>query len=398
MKKLNLTVIIIFISGFILFSCSPERASEIKSLIGFTIDKKDIDAFLQEKMQEKNISGLSMAVINDGQVVYQNQSGFAHLGNNVPVTGQTIFEGASMSKSLFGFFTMTFVDEGQLDLDKPLYQYLPYEDLSDDERYQKITARMVLSHRTGLPNWRENEPDKELRIKFEPGTDYLYSGEAYQYLAMVLAAIAETDWHGLEILFQQRVALPLGMEHTVFIRNDYTNAHKASPYDENGNPVDWENDYWYQKSQGVFGAAYSIHSEPIDFAKWMTGVMNKKILSPEAYHELLKVHSVIPEEEADYTLGLYKLPFPFGESYLHGGNNTGFTCMYMMNTNKKWGYVVFTNSEFGQELGEELLFYLLTGPDMLLPAAIGGSILIILLLTFVFLVKKIIRVIKSVAG
>ena len=95
---------------------------------------------------------------------------------------------------------------------------------------------MVLSHRSGFPNWRRDEADGNLKIKFEPGTQYLYSGEGYQYLAMVLRHIEGTDWTGLEAAFQKRVAKPLGLENTVFIQTPYTKKNKAQPYNEDGEP------------------------------------------------------------------------------------------------------------------------------------------------------------------
>jgi CubicO group peptidase (beta-lactamase class C family) len=137
-------------------------------------------------MDTLNIPGLSIAVINDSKVVYHQTFGYANLEKQLPVTDKTIFEGASLSKSVFAFFVMKFVEEGKLDLDKPLYEYLPYPEIAHDDRYKQITGRMVLSHRSGYPNWRENEEDDKLKIKLEPGTNYEYSGEGYQYLAMVL--------------------------------------------------------------------------------------------------------------------------------------------------------------------------------------------------------------------
>jgi CubicO group peptidase (beta-lactamase class C family) len=243
-----------------------------------------------------------------------------------------------------------------LDLDKPLYEYLPYPDIAHDERYKKITARMVLSHRSGFPNWREDEEDKKLKLKFAPGTDFRYSGEGYQYLAMVLKHIEGTDWSGLEDAFQTKIAKPLGMEHTVFIQTSYTQAHKAEPYDENNKWIDWKNDYWYKKGRDVFGAGYSIHSEPIDFSKWMIGLMNQRLLSEESYTELFKQHSQLDDRtiNVSYTLGFYKL----NNLLAHAGDNTGFTCFYVLDTEKDWGYVVFTNSKFGQTLGNELLEYM----------------------------------------
>ena len=162
-----------------------DKLIKISRLIGFKVSSKKLDEFVESKIRELNIPGISLAVINDGKVIYHKTVGFANLQGNLAVNSNTIFEGASISKPVFAYFVMTFVDDGLLELDTPLYKYLPYPDIAHDERYKKITARMVLSHRTGFPNWREDEEDKRLRLKFDPGTEYYYSGEGYQYLAKV---------------------------------------------------------------------------------------------------------------------------------------------------------------------------------------------------------------------
>ena len=383
--------------GFLLIGCASKKESEIESYFGLAIPKDSLDNYLESKMEDLNIPGLSIAIINHAKVVHHQTFGFAHLEKKSPVTVETIFEGASMSKSVFAFFVMKYVEEGRLDLDKPLYEYLPYPDIVYDDRYKKITARMVLSHRSGLPNWREDEEDKKLKIKFEPGTDYLYSGEGYQYLAMVLKHIEKTDWAGLEAAFQDKVAEPIGMEHTVFIQTPYTRKYKAEPYDENGKRIDWENNYWYKKGDGVFGAAYSIHSEPADFSKWMIAVMKEEQLSAESYNELLTPHSQVPTDAVDisYTLGFMKYPFPFTNTYGHGGDNEGFTCYNTLNTYRDWGYVLFTNSEYGQQLGEELFEYLLIGPDLTIPYMVGGLIVLIVLIGITYFIRFLIRKLKG---
>lgn len=363
-------VICIFLLSSLLTNCSVQnkpiensKKISVKNFNDITVSKDSIDSFLQSKMKEQNIPGVSIALINDSKVVYHQTFGFANKEKELPVTNKTIFEGASISKSVFASFVMTYVEEGKLDLDKPLYQYLPYPDIEHDDRYKKITARIVLSHRSGFPNWRENEKDKKLIIKFEPGTDYEYSGEGYQYLAMVLKHIDGTDWNGLEDTFQKKIAKPLGLKHTTFIEDDYTMKNKAEPYKNNGEWIDWKNEYWYKKDKGVFVPAASIRTEPIDFSKWMIGVMNKKVLSESSYDTLLKHYSSMSEPEAEtqlyYCLGFVTANRIFTTSYWHGGTNDGFTCFYFMDTSKKWGYVVFTNSEYGETLGYRLLDYFL---------------------------------------
>ena len=343
----------------------------MKSFFGFSFPAQELDEYLETRMTEEGIAGLSYAVINDGKVRHHRTMGYADLEQELPISDKTIFEGASISKAVFAFLAMTYVEDGQLDLDKPLFEYLPNPDLAHDARYKDITARLVLCHQSGLPNWRENEEDGLLKIYSDPGTEYRYSGEGYQYLAIVLKQLEGQTWQGLESAFQKRVAIPLGMEHTVFIQTPYTRQHKAEPY-EKGERVDWENNYWYKKDSGVFVAPSSIHSEPIDFSKWMIAIMDQELLTGSSYQEMLKDHVKIPATDLDihYTLGFFSLPFPFANTYGHGGDNEGFTSYFMLNTKKDWGYVLFTNSEYGQQLGEELFEYLLFGPDLTIPIVV----------------------------
>lgn len=354
-KTLQILLISIFISG-----CSYGQSSTreiIQNYFGTDLSTANLDTFIEAKSDSLNIPGISFALINDGKVIYHKTGGFSDLENEKPVTNQTIFEGASISKSVFAFFVMTYVEEGKLDLDKPLYEYLPYPDIEDDERYKKITARMVLSHRSGFPNWRFEEMDGRLKIYFEPGTDYKYSGEGYQYLAKVLAGIENTDSEGLEAAFQKRIAEPLGLDHTSFHQNSFTTENKAKPYDENSQPM------MPPMDDGEFGAAYSIHTEAVDFSKWMMAVMNNELLDEESYTELFKRHSSVPNNGPDvyYTLGFMTPELPDIETniYMHYGNNEGFTCMYLLDAEKDWGFVVFTNSEYGQMLGNEIADFLI---------------------------------------
>jgi CubicO group peptidase (beta-lactamase class C family) len=391
MKILKYLLIFTLIITAITFSIGAKN--RIDSYSGIDVPIDDIDRFLDDRMKALDIPGLSIAIINDSKVVYHRSKGFADKENKLPVTKQTIFEIASISKPVFAYFVMTFVEQGLLDLDKPLYQYMPYSDIAYDERYKKITARIVLSHRTGFPNWREDSDDDKLKILFEPDSQYSYSGEGYQYLAMVLKHIEHTDWQGLERLFQQQVAMPLGLEHTVFIQTPYTRKNKAQPYDENTELIDWANDYWYKKGNGIILAAATVHSEPLDFAKWMIAVMNQQGLKSSSFDELFKPHSLVEENsiyKVYYTLGLVKPDIPLTNIFLHGGNNQGFTSYMALSPSKKWGYIVMTNSEYGEQLGMELLYFLATGPIGLKIYLIGFLILLFLFNLVLYIIKLIV--------
>ena len=106
----------------------------------------------------------------------------------VPVDDDTIFSAQSMSKPVFAYRVMKLCEQGMLDLDAPLTKYTTDIFVKNDSRLKEVTARRVLSHTSGLPNWRSKE--NPLRISFPPGTKWLYSGEGYHYLQSVLTRVA----------------------------------------------------------------------------------------------------------------------------------------------------------------------------------------------------------------
>ena len=114
-----------------------------------------------------------MGIINDDKIVYLHSYGYKNKARNELNDTSTHFYAASLAKPLFGYIVMQLVDEGKIDLDKPLYTYLPkplpeydnYKDLADDDRYKLITARMCLDHTTGFPNWREGNPHNNNKLE-----------------------------------------------------------------------------------------------------------------------------------------------------------------------------------------------------------------------------------------
>ena len=182
------------------------------------------------------------------------------------------------------------------------------------------------------------------------------------------------------------MAEPLGLEHTAFIETAYIRANKAQPYNSSGVRIDWENNYWFRKNEGVFVAPASIRSEPTDFSKWVLAVMNEEILTEESYAEMLRPHAAtapIQEGGIFYTLGFQTPGFPLGSLYLHGGDNTGFGAFLALDVRKDWGFVMFANSDNAQAFGEEFLFWLLTGPNRTAFVVVAGIIALALLILII---------------
>ena len=120
-------VVLVFISVLCL-NVAFSQSDKVNSYFGIKIATSTLEDYIQTRMDELNIPGLSIAIINGGEVVYRETFGYADVEEGSPVTNETIFEGASLSKPVFAFFVMTFVEEGTLDLDRPLYKYYPYPD------------------------------------------------------------------------------------------------------------------------------------------------------------------------------------------------------------------------------------------------------------------------------
>src|SRR5262249_42734424 len=172
----------------------------VKRLDGSRMTAAEIEGRVTRLMRDANVTGVGLAVFNDGRVAYLKTYGVRDKDKNLPLTEDSVVAAASLTKVAFAYMAMQLVEKRVLDLDKPVYQYLPkpqpeypaYRDLADDPRFKKITARMLLSHTSGFPNLRQLRKDQKLNINFEPGSRYAYSGEGIQLLQLVVEAITKT--------------------------------------------------------------------------------------------------------------------------------------------------------------------------------------------------------------
>ena len=206
MKRNSLLIrpLLLFFVGIALTAASSFKKEEIiniKTLNGNEITPAEMDEYLKNQMDSIGLPGLSIAIINEAKIIYHRTLGVTNVDTKEKVSQETLFDAGSMSKTPFAYLVMKMVERGILNLDRPLYTYLPYPDIAYDDRYKLITARMVLSHTSGFPNWRILNEDKKLDIKFTPGTQYLYSGEGFEYLANVVAHLKNIQKNDLQDLF-----------------------------------------------------------------------------------------------------------------------------------------------------------------------------------------------------
>ncbi len=137
-----------FLTEF-LATANPEREAPVSALDAGTAAQ--IDAMVEETMTRINLPGFALAVVKDGEVAYAKGFGVTSLDGGEPVTAQTVFQWNETAMSLTAMAVMQLVEEGKIDLDAPVTDYVPYFKLAD-ERYKEITVGQILAHSSGIPD------------------------------------------------------------------------------------------------------------------------------------------------------------------------------------------------------------------------------------------------------
>lgn len=311
-------------------------------------DKQIIDDFVRAYQEYYSIPGVSIAVISNGEIVYDKSYGFQNMYTQETLTNSTILEGASMTKPLFAFAVLRLAERGIIDLDKPLYKYTsPPEDVKNNPWVKLITARMVLNHTTGFPNWAEDTPDGKLNIRFKPGTDVGYSGAGFTYLREAVDAITGKP---ITQVLQEEVVDVLELSNMYF-----KNEPGLVDITANGHVF---NSARIKSIPEAAEMASSVHTTAKSYAEFIIALSQRKGLKPETYKSLInRTLQRSEHEEAGeickhyFSLGLSLRDSPFfGLSFGHSGSNGDFKCTSTMYEDTKNGFVVMTNAYTGQML------------------------------------------------
>lgn len=350
----------------------------INKIDGNRVSTDSLNAKIEYLMKVANVSGVAVAIFNDNKPVFNKTFGLADVPKNIPLEKTSVMYGASLAKMVFGYIAMQFVQEKIIDLDKPLVQYLRnplpeikingfkrgYHDLKEDKRYEKITARMCLKHTTGFPNWRWFEADKKLKIKFEPGTRYSYSGEGLYLLQFVMEQITGKDY---ETISQERVFKPLGMINTSQIWQ--TRFDNAICYGHNAKGEPYELMKWENASAGG-----SMSTTFEDFIKFYTALLNSKGLSKKSFTAMTSQQVRIKSRsqfgplanidntdndniQLGYGLSVGTFTTPYGRAFFKEGHDDGWGHYSVAFPDKKTAIVIMTNNDNGESIFKELLAY-----------------------------------------
>lgn len=385
LKKKNIRKSIGIIT-FLLLSLNSSNIYSFQSvsrLDGTKISNDSLTKKIQSLVQSADVTGLAISIFNDNEVVYQKAFGYEKKDSKDTLSNNSIFYGASLSKAVFAHLVMQLVEEGKIDLDTPLQNYLDkplpeyefnrswrgYSDLKRDKNYEKITARMCLSHTTGFPNWRfitksGLDENGKLYFQFEPGTRYSYSGEG---IALLQFVVEEITGKGLEEIAQKQIFQPLGMDRTSYMyvlkerfKNQYTYGHDK---DQNVIPFDQADEA---------GAAGSMGTTLADYSKFIEAVLKQKLLGKAQLHEMFSQQIDIKSKQQfganalietnenkninlGYGLGWGVLKSPYGTGAFKEGHGSGFQHYSIVFPETGKGIIIMTNSDNGEGIFKELL-------------------------------------------
>lgn len=297
-----------------------------------------------------HIPGLEVVHAKEGEL-HSYYWGVLKNGELARVNNETAFQAASLTKVVTAYAFFRLYDEGRIALDKPLYHYYKYDRLANSPEGQLITARMVLTHHTGLLNWEGDVPSKEwrespLHVQFKPGSSYMYSGEGFYYLQLVMEAVSGMSF---DKLIEVYVLHPLGMTHSQIVWKDTLLANLSYGHVENAKPRQ------IAKYKTV-NAAYTLYTTAEDFTLFVQKALHKGIgLQPETHRMMLSKAADVRKgdkpspDDAHVPVALgVRLQYNEAGTWLwHTGSNPGFRCFFISNPATGESLTAFMNSETG---------------------------------------------------
>jgi CubicO group peptidase (beta-lactamase class C family) len=283
-KRLKVTVRAVCLLGSLLVcphaapaSLGPEDPTLPQKL-------KDLDAFVQKVVKDWNVPGLGIGIVVKDKVVFAKGYGFRDYGKKLPFTAQTTVPIASNTKLFTAVAAGLLVEEGKLDWDKPVRQFVPTIQFYNDELNATVTIRDMLSHRSGITRhdaiWYKSDfTRKELfeRLKYlEPSQPlrqtFLYNNMMYAGAGYVIELLSGKLW---EDFVRERLLSPFGMTSTVFSIDEMVKLpDHGVPFTERRDSFELYEIPYYREAAGI-GPAGSINSNLEDVAKWLIALMNE---------------------------------------------------------------------------------------------------------------------------
>ncbi|MBX7220384.1 MAG: serine hydrolase [Blastocatellia bacterium] len=337
---------------------------------------------IRDRMAFYKVPGLSLAVIDGGQVVWSRSYGVRETGNPAPVTPETLFQAGSISKPVTALAALHLVQQKKLALDEDVNRRLTTWKVPENEftRETKVTLRELLSHTAGITvrgfdGYATGEPvptllqvlngekpanSAPLRVERQPGRENRYSGGGFTIAQQLMLDVTRQPFPAF---LRQTVFKPFNMQHSTFEqplpedwRKNVAVGHRAA-----GDILPGR---WHSYPEM---AAAGLWTTPLDLARFVIGLqqLHAGKASTPASPELVRQMMTLQTGGSGLGMGLKGEPKPF--RFSHSGSTEGYTCILVGYLEKGQGAVIMTNSDNGSELAMEILRSLAaeyTWPDL----------------------------------
>ncbi len=325
---------------------------------------------LADRMKFYKTPGVSIAVINDGRIEWARGYGVLEAGGKEPVTPETLFQAASISKSLTAMVVLRLVEQGKLDLDSDVNKRLVSWKVPENEftKDQKVTVRRLLAHTAGIsnPGFLGYPIDKPLptlrqilegekpansnpiRVELKPGIKFLYSGGGYVILRQLVM-----DVTGLSFpeLMQKTILRPLGMTHSTFQQplSPALASNAAGGHLPNGKEMEGK---WFVLPEL---APDGLWTTPTDLARLLIEVQKARLGKSQKVLSTKSTNLMLTPEIDNVALGWLVDGKGDSARFSFAGSNVGYKSRMVSYMNSRRGVVVMTNGENGAELTTEIL-------------------------------------------
>ena len=349
-----------------MFACTHQQKNESSDTM-ITAMISEIEALVPDLLKTNNVPGFAIALVHAGKRVWSKGFGTTSVVSGKPVDADTVFECASISKTAFAYSIMKLCEQGKLDLDKPLASYGVSLGLSDP-RARQITARHVLSHQSGLQDWRTSE--EPLKLHFNPGQGFMYSGEGYFYLQSVVThLLGKTDRNacgkfeaGLEVCatdigeyLEQHLLQPLEMKSSSYLTREVMKENYAHPHNVQG-------EVFSKPPQGPtdlarYAAAGGLLTTANDYSTFITRLFEPTENDPHRLNRksldtMFTPQVKLPADQhidgaTSWALGWAVQERAGGNVVEHSGGQSGYKSLTMISPEQRSGFIMLTNADKG---------------------------------------------------
>lgn len=285
-------------------------------------------------MHKAHVPGLAIAKVENGRLVWH--AAFGERAPGKPLTLDTVFNVASLTKPVFATTVLSLVADDTLELDEKVSKYWVDPDVADDPRHEMLTPRILLSHQSGFPNWRGNRP---LAFMFTPGERQQYSGEGYEYLRRMLERKTGKSWPAL---LAKNVLEPAGMRHTSSGWTDAIGNNVAHGFNEAGEMIDT------QLESRKPNAAANLMTTVDDYARFTAWVSKGAGLPAPLFEEMRRSQALQDDPGELFGLGWKLVPLKGDMALLHDGREPGVRTWALVLPGSHDALVIFTNSSNGE--------------------------------------------------